>query len=74
MVCHGLKKSLAHSVLGGGAAGAASQCSPKNGGEDLSCQLRTLQSGLQESARQSLVFRHTFQILVQGDNFGLLNG
>ena len=28
---------------------AASQCSSRNGGEELSCQLRTLQSGLQAS-------------------------
>ena len=31
------------------AVSAASKCSSRNGGEDLYCQLRTLQSGLQAS-------------------------
>ena len=34
-------------VVGVAAVGAASKCSSKNGGEELTCQMRTLQSGLQ---------------------------
>ena len=37
-------------VMGVAAAGAASKCSSRNGGEELTCQMRTLQSGLQASA------------------------
>ena len=37
-------------VMGLEVVSGASQCSSRSGGEELSCQLRTLQSGLQASA------------------------
>ena len=36
-------------LIMGVAAAGASKCSSRNGGEELTCQMRTLQSGLQAS-------------------------
>ena len=50
MMMMAFKAMLLLLVIGVTAAvSAASQCSSRNGGEDLYCQLRTLQSGLQAS-------------------------
>ena len=42
-------KAMLLLLVFGVASCAASKCSSRNGGEDLTCQLRTLQSGLQAS-------------------------
>ena len=42
------------------AVGAASKCSSRNGGEELTCQMRTLQSGLQASISLQLATHHNF--------------
>ena len=47
-------------VMGVAAVGAASKCSSRNGGEELTCQMRTLQSGLQASISLQLATHLNF--------------